>query len=67
MDQRREIRVLGHHPGASGARGLEDLEIGRALERQGADAGAIDAQVGTDARGERRRQLVVEPEGHVTP
>lgn len=48
LDQSREVGVLRHHHGASGARSMEDLEIRRALQRQLADAEAVDRQVGDD-------------------
>lgn len=62
-----EIRVLGHHHRASGARGMEDVEVRRALKREFADAGALDTQVLARPRAERGRELVVEPDCHVTP
>jgi YD repeat-containing protein len=65
--ERGKIRIFGHDQRAGVARGVKDLQVGGSLQRQVADARALDAQGGAHPRRERRRQLVVEPDRHVTP
>jgi hypothetical protein len=66
VDERGKIRILGHDQRAGVARGVKDLQVGGSLQRQVADARALDTQGGAHPRRERRRQLVVEPDRHVT-
>ncbi len=61
-----EIGVLGHDQRAGSSRRVEDLEVGSALQRQVADADAVDTQGGPQSPTERGRQVVVEPDRHVT-
>lgn len=50
-----EIRVFRHQQCAGSTRGVEDVEVGSALQRQVADADAVDPQVGTHKGAERGR------------
>ena len=67
IHERGEVRVLGHHHSA-GVRARRERwpESTRSLQCEVADAPALDAQRRTHPRRECGRELIIEPDRHVT-
>ena len=64
VQQLDEIVVLGHHDDLGIPGRHEDLEVRRSLQAEITDWCAIDRQGRSHPWGERRWELIVEPERH---